>query len=270
MSIGDFCRHLAPAISISEGPGMAAAVAARVVAALGAVVDFDRSVTFAYRARDTPIDVFDTFNARERRVFVTIYQRGPYLLDPFFRAASSGSQGFLRMRELAPDRFFSSEYFRNYYVQTGLDEEIGLFVPLGDGMVVVMSLMRLNQSGVFSAREVEALRAVEPLVSSLLVRMADGLARQFEGRVGPKAVRRQRLDRPSGDAGWAELRLTEREAAIVDLVLRGHSSESIAAQLGVACGTVKVHRRNVYQKLGIGSQAELLAIYLDRVLQRGA
>jgi DNA-binding CsgD family transcriptional regulator len=35
--------------------------------------------------------------------------------------------------------------------------------------------------------------------------------------------------------------------------------------LGVATGTVKVHRRNIYRKLGISSQAQLMSLYLGRM-----
>ena len=73
----------------------------------------------------------------EPRTFVTLYQAGPYLLDPFYHTTRAGRAGVLRMRELAPDRFFSSEYYCSYYSQTRLDEELGFFVPVGDGVTVV-------------------------------------------------------------------------------------------------------------------------------------
>ena len=61
---------------------------------------------------------------------------------------------------------------------------------------------------------------------------------------------------------WSRLNLTPRETSIVEMVLRGHSSEAIALRLGISTGTVKVHRRNVYRKLGISSQTQLLSVYL--------
>jgi DNA-binding CsgD family transcriptional regulator len=70
------------------------------------------------------------------------------------------------------------------------------------------------------------------------------------------------LEIQPADAVWQDLNLTSRETAIVDLVLQGHSSESIGLKLNISTGTVKVHRRNVYRKLGISSQTQLLALYL--------
>ena len=54
--------------------------------------------------------------------------------------------------------------------------------------------------------------------------------------------------------------LTPREPEVVRLILQGHSTPSAAAYLGIAQGTVKVHRHHAYAKLGISSQAELFSM----------
>ena len=96
--------------------------------AMRALVPFDDVVIFAYRGGERPIDLYSTFGAEDHEIFVSLYQAGPFLLDPFYHAARAGRSGVFRMRELAPDRFFSSEYYRSYYSQTKLAEEIGFFV----------------------------------------------------------------------------------------------------------------------------------------------
>jgi DNA-binding CsgD family transcriptional regulator len=63
-------------------------------------------------------------------------------------------------------------------------------------------------------------------------------------------------------AAFGRHRLTQREGEVVAMVLRGHSSEAIATALKIAPGTVKIHRKNIYAKLGIGSQAELFSLFL--------
>jgi DNA-binding CsgD family transcriptional regulator len=231
---------------------------------LATLVAFDHVVVFGYRGDLRPMDLFDTFDADQRVIFVEKYQKGPYLLDPFFRAAREPRPGFWRMRELAPDRFFSSEYFRSYYVETGLAEEVGFFVPVGPEEAVVWSLMRRERTGAFTAREIALLHAAEPLVSALVRRHWADLGDRFErAAAGRRGDRRATAASPG--SVWRDLNLTAREAAVVELVLQGHSSESIARRLEISNGTVKVHRRNVYRKLGIASQTQLLAIYLDRV-----
>lgn len=230
---------------------------------------FDNCVAFAYRGEARPLELFDTFTPPQRHVHVTLYNPGPYLLDPFFRAATQRSLGFWRMRELAPDRFFQSEYYRSYYFETGLAEEVGFFVGTDLATVVVISLMRTKSSGAFSRAEIAALRQSEPVVTALIARYWRDVGSRFKD-AGALAVRPWRTDaiRSTQLSAWRGLDLTAREAAVVDLVLQGHSSEAIAGRLGIAPGTVKVHRRNVYRKLEISSQTELLAIYLDRLLPR--
>ena len=57
--------------------------------------------------------------------------------------------------------------------------------------------------------------------------------------------------------------LTRREREISQLLLRGHSSKSIARELSIAPGTVMVHKRNLFGKLGISSQYELFSLLID-------
>jgi DNA-binding CsgD family transcriptional regulator len=237
---------------------------------MAALVRFDYVVVFAYRGKERPIDLYSTFDPDEHVVFVTLYQAGPYLLDPFYHTARERRAGLFRMRELAPDRFFSSEYYRSYYVQTGLAEETGFFVTLDDDITVVLSLMRREKTGSFPAAEIALLRKSEALVACLVKHVWPNLGGRFDAQrdAGPRTGRKKRTADTSqqrADTVWRDLKLTGRETAIVDLVLQGHSSESIGLKLNISTGTVKVHRRNVYRKLGISSQTQLLSIYLGAV-----
>ena len=275
-AFGDFCQALAQALPApGDAAGSAPLVQQRgVLAALRTLAQFDHSVSFLYAGNARPVDLHDTFNAAERHVFVHLYQEGPFLLDPFFRAASERREGFWRMRELAPDRFYSSDYFHSYYVQTGLAEEVGFFVPLPGGATLALSLMRLTQSRVFSSRDVAQLRQAAPLVIAVLKacwgEAVASVAGAGRAPAGKPAKPRDALPvaAAAAAAGWRALQLTAREASIMDMVLQGHSTDAIAQRLAVARVTVKVHRRNAYSKLGIGSQAELLATYMNRVLGR--
>jgi DNA-binding CsgD family transcriptional regulator len=230
-----------------------------------ALVKFDYIVVFAYRGNERPIDLYSTFDSAEHVIFVSMYQAGPYLLDPGYHTARAPNPGVWRMRELAPDRFFSSEYYRTYYVQTGLAEEIGFFVPVERDITVVLSLMRRGETGPFPAQEFSLLRRAEPLVATLVRQYCSGIGHLFDAAVAKRGRGRSRVKLNVADTVWRDLNLTDREAAIIELVLQGHSSESIGLRLNIATGTVKVHRRNVYRKLGISSQTQLLSIYLKKL-----
>lgn len=237
------------------------AVATCVIELLSSIARFDHVVIFAYLGEKAPIHLYSTFDAAEYDVFVTQYVAGPYLLDPFYRNTLEGGEGVWRMRELAPDRFFSSEYYRSYYSKTALAEEIGFFVPLDKEAKVVISVMRKQATGMFSPVEFSQVRKVAPVISAVATRFWSNIAARFEPDPAVHS------DKAKIDQVWSRVqstfKLTVREAAIIDLVLQGHSSESIGLRLNISTGTVKVHRRNIYRKLGISSQMQLFSMFFS-------
>lgn len=224
------------------------------------VAPFTYTVMFGYRGTAQPIDLYDDFPPGKRKIFVTDYQAGPYMLDPFFLAASrSVAPGLYRLRDMAPDRFYQGEYFRSYYVQTGLAEEVAYFVTLPDQSTLTLSLMR--EERVFSQKEFSALSAVFPFVSAAARRHWRGLDQKF-GKGGDLV--QGHPGRMTYDLGsFGEGILTPREREVAEFTLKGHSAESAGQILGIAAGTVRIHRRNIYAKLGINSQGELFSRFLS-------
>ncbi|WEJ73029.1 MULTISPECIES: LuxR C-terminal-related transcriptional regulator [unclassified Pseudomonas] len=225
----------------------------------------DNFVLFVYEGNHRPLDLFDTFPADVRHVYVEDYQVGPYLLDPFYLACTRNqAPGLWRLRQFAPDHFYLGEYYQTYYQQTGLTEEIAFFVDLADGATAVLSLMRKTSSPAYSRDEMQLLECARPVVEQV-VREAWELR-----RAQPRPA--QDLDyqiREAFDQFGAQV-LTAREQEIVQLLLRGHSSASVAEQLDISPGTVKIHRKNIYAKLGIGSQSELLGLFIRELAGRDA
>jgi len=238
----------------------------RLVDALKSLTDFDYSVAFAFYQNEKPLCLFDTFSPGKRVVFVDDYLKGPYLLDPFFKACGRRvDAGLYRLRDIAPDRFYQSEYYRSYYVQTGLSEEICYTFYLPEGVAVAISLMRSGERSRFSAREFRLLDGATPIVTSLARRHWRDVPGKFDAETA--------LDEPHRDRALIEntvstlfsKRITPRETQVVAQVLEGHSSDSIAKNLGISVGTVRIHRRNIYAKLRISSQQELFSIFLKKV-----
>jgi DNA-binding CsgD family transcriptional regulator len=238
----------------------------KLLSALRSITDFDYSVSFAYHQNEKPICLFHTFLPGERVVFVDDYLKGPYLLDPFFKACGREvDTGLYRLQDIAPDRFLQSEYYRSYYVRTGLAEEICYTFYLLNDVAVVISLMRSGESQRFSAREFRLLESVVPIVNSLAQRHWQAVPDWFEV---------DSIERKPGDNSTIientvgaifGPRITPRETQVVAQVLEGHSSESIANSLGISTGTVRIHRRNIYAKLDISSQQELFSIFFQKI-----
>ncbi len=261
MSPPNWATSLGAVIASLETPALAQTLADL----LRQVAPFSFAVIFGYQGTARPLDLHDDFPQNKRRIFVTDYQAGPYLLDPFYQAAVRPSPpGLYRLRDIAPDRFYQGEYFRNYYVKTGLAEEIGFVVDLPKKTTVVLSLMRAERP--FSQKEFAALQALFPLVAAVLRKQWGGLAQKFGEDTtasAPQGLQRRvaYVFRSFGDGI-----LTPREREVAEYTLKGHSAESVGQLLAISPGTVRIHRRNIYAKLRINSQGELFSRFLDTLV----
>ncbi len=112
----------------------------------------------------------------------------------------------------------------------------------------------------FRKAELERLKLVEALVHAAMRTIWQRSAASTR-RQEPGGSLHQRLTRCFENFG--EGLLTERERQITQLLLRGHSTKSVARELGIAPGTVMVHKRNLFAKLGITSQYELFSLFID-------
>ncbi len=236
------------------------------------VVPFDYSVFFAYRGQERPLCLFDTFTPQQRIVFVTDYQVGPYLLDPFYQACGERIEpGLYRLREIAPDRFYHAEYYRSYYRRTGLSEEIGFIIALPDDVMLVISLMRAGNSACFSDRDMNKLRRAEPILHAAAAQHWNSLGKERGDEIkADSAVASFDMHVVSAFENFGSTILTRREREVVGMVLRGHSSESIGRHFGISTGTVKIHRKNIYAKLDISSQSELFSQFISYLSGKGA
>lgn len=55
--------------------------------------------------------------------------------------------------------------------------------------------------------------------------------------------------------------LSDREQSVLELLLHGLSNRAIAARLNLSCATIKFHLRNIYDKLGVRTRAEAMALF---------
>ena len=241
-------------------------------AALARLVPFDLSLIVAYPQEASPVLLFDGIRGHEPGLALANYLNGTYLLDPFYTACTRRvAPGLYRMSELAPDAFFDGDYVQTWQVHPcismesgSLAEEIGYLIPIADGFMAAYSLMRRHGHEPFGENEVTVLREVEPVVREAIGkrwRALNSPAPPSEAVTEPSGERLERAFQHFGaDA------ISPREQMVVQLILRGHSTRSIATTLQIAEGTVKNHRKNVYAKLDITSQRDLFVRFVDHVL----
>lgn len=205
-----------------------------------------------------PIPLYSSHQSPEILAALEFYIDFAYVLDPFVLYFREGNPStVMRLRDIAPDRFRHSDYYRKFYRATGLNDECGMLIRFGPDAAIFLSMG--VHGGCLRTRP-ERLEPLIPLVESLLRRHWRILTP--ENTDGTRRMARQ-VERAFRNFGATVL--SPREAEILRMVLRGHSSKSIARDLNNSPETIKVHRRRAYAKLGVTSQGELLALFVDAI-----
>lgn len=187
------------------------------------------------------------------------YIAGGYLLCPYYRRYRAGESGCFSLREIKPDGFEETEFYRRFYAAYGVVDDLSHIVQIEGRGAVVISYSRLASDGAFRDVEIARHRAAHPLIAAHARRCADVILNPpTEGAVEPRT-----LDAAVDQFG-ADL-LTPREHEVIGMGLYGHRTQSVAAQLGISADTVKVHRKRAYAKLGVSSQGELFFKFLEHL-----
>jgi len=248
---------LADLVKTSDEPGTAEALGK----VIGTAVEHNATCLLAFH-RDAPPNVLHhTMTPGRARHYLDRYLAGPYLLDPLYQLALRRKKpDICRCRDETPDRFRSSEYYRQYYERTHLADEMDFLLDTDANSTLVLVVGRWETR--FSRSDVSALCLMEPIVKAAMQRIWDSWAARHSDDERDLSMH-QRLTQCFERFG--ESSLTQRERQITQLLLRGHSSKSIARELDIAPGTVMVHKRNLFSKLGITSQYELFSLFIDKL-----
>lgn len=219
----------------------------------------DSAALIRYHRRAAPQVDFDELAEEDRAALYGRYFDGAYLLSPYYLrwTEQRDGSGLHRLQQIAPEGFFDSIYYTDYYGRNGLIDELAYLVPLSDDCAVLVSLGRTRSLWSYSDAECARLRHLEPLVDSAVRRHYATIRESAD-----VSIQRQLSDSLTT---FGADRLTPQEQRVVQLMLRGHSSKSCARELGISPTTERVHRRNIYAKLDISSQAELFTKFFDRL-----
>ncbi|MFQ5982727.1 MAG: LuxR C-terminal-related transcriptional regulator [Woeseiaceae bacterium] len=249
--------HSAVAVIISSTDDQSAADA--LISAIGTIVDHEGTCLIAFHRDSSPEVLHHTLEPAGEKHYLGRYLAGPYLLDPLYQLAIRKDRPTLcRFRDELPDRFRSSEYYRQYCDRTHLLDEMDFLSDVSGSTTLVLVVGRRKR--MFSKSELTRLERIEPVVQAAIRKIWSGWSARTSASGRDDSMHR-RLTRCFESFGQGVL--TERERQISQLLLRGHSSKSVARLLDIAPGTVMVHKRNLFSKLGITSQYELFSILID-------
>ena len=256
--MADYSRQLAKVLShVGENE-----FPVRLIEMLKALVPVSDATIVVYPNTDLPeIDYYepDPAGASHLDQFVG----AAFLLDPYYQAAARDRRfGFFCLKDLSPRGFKDSEYYNSWYRHSRYQDECGYLVDTGDEGFVNISLARRRGLSSFGKRQLALLGDITPVVDRLC-------NQHWGGRdvVSGSENLRGQLQLALESFGSSEL--TDREAQVINLVLHGHSTATIAEGLCISTETVKLHRKHAYAKLAVNTQAELFYLFLNFLTRSG-
>ncbi|MFT5006550.1 MAG: DNA-binding CsgD family transcriptional regulator [Paracoccaceae bacterium] len=236
---------------------------------LAKVVGFEGFHIFLYQTDAAPMNLIN-------RPSTCKYERGmknflnyTYVVNPVFRAfQGNAASGVYLIADFVLDDFKRLIDTTDVNIRIEESESIGYRTPgWPKNMAECIVLLRLANGTALDfsfliqrdSHQASACYARLKRVFPLLDRVVN---KQFE--IDPVSFDNE-THGPGQEDWFQNFRgdvLTNREMQVVQLILVGHSSRSISLQLGVSISTIKSHRRNIYGKLQISSQAELFSLFL--------
>ncbi|WOJ92263.1 LuxR C-terminal-related transcriptional regulator [Congregibacter variabilis] len=231
--------------------------AKELIMGLRQLVPIDDASVLYYARGDLPTLVYHETPKSRSASNMERFLAGAFLLDPFYKAAAEDRRfGVFLLKELSPERFRDSEYYHSWYRNCGFSDECGFLVEVGKDAFVNVALGRLQQRR-FSQVQLRTLRSLQTAVEELC-------RQHWAAESGSGEGIRKHLHLALDDFGSSLL--TERETQVINLVLHGHSTKSVAQRLSISVETVKLHRKHAYAKLEVSSQAELFYLFLDSLM----
>ena len=227
-------------------------------------INFDSWVVMIFNANDAPQIVYEGDSDLQADALFVEYLSDSYKNDPFYLFSRTNSTpGLYRLNQIAPEYFKETDYFKSYFSPNVGQDEVQFLFPLSTTRSVSLSLGRHS---LFSEIEMECLYAYSPWILSLLAKTL-----RIEESLGEGNLNATMEIVHSGgrnmlntsflanvlikNANW---NLTARESETLGLMLSGHQAKEIAKTMKISPATVKVHKRNIYQKLSVNNQSQIL------------
>ncbi|MEH6631696.1 MAG: helix-turn-helix transcriptional regulator [Halopseudomonas aestusnigri] len=228
---------------------------------------------FLYSKNNAPTVLASFKNALNFQAGLDNFLNYTYIINPVYRAFQNdiASATYL-IGDLLPVGY--TELIANTDLNIWIDdkETIGYRTPgWPKHLTEVLALIRLSDNKMIEFSFLTALSGdqtekchalltqIYPVLSSAILKHFEFASQDFDVS-GGKPSQEYRFQEFGKDI------LTSREQDITKLILTGHSSNSIGLNLDISLPTVKTHRRNIYSKLEISSQAELFNLFVKKLM----
>ena len=114
-----------------------------------------------------PFHIYDTIRT-PYRINLDMYLDGVYQLDPFYTQFCKDKKTCaLLIGDVAPDRFNLTEYYRRYYKNMELRDEMAIFTNLRDVRYLFFSIARRSSETRFKRKDLSAINRDLTVLASL-------------------------------------------------------------------------------------------------------
>ena len=187
-----------------------------------------------------------------------VYCESAYLLDPVYDmiCGNQDQKELFTLDSLVNDDFRNSAYYDTFYQRLDWCNETNIVVGTSDDTKICIVYSTKDNGASIQAVNRELIPCINAIKAAILTHERVGNALQAN-----QAINLENINNRSHLFKYHQL--TKREKEIVELILTGLSSAAIAEKCFVSEGTIKNHRKNIYRKLNIKSQAELFRKFIQ-------
>ncbi len=241
---------------------------------LDGCITFEGLFVFLYSKDSAPSSLGSFKGAKSFSKGLENYLRYTYVLNPVYRSyLDNVSPNAYLISDLLSPRYTDQIAVSDLDIRVEGHETIGYRTPgWPKNMTEVLALINLpgkkmvefsfltSLSGDQTKQSYEQLKEIYPVLLSAVLKHYEFAAEDFDtSKANPS--------QEQWFQSFGQEVLTERERNVVRMILTGHSSNAIALTLGISLPTVKTHRRNIYAKLQISSQAELFSLFVQKLME---
>lgn len=221
-----------------------------------------RHLTIARYVQYQPIELFAVECAGNESIFypaIDHYMRGSYISDPL-RAHYHGSRNSRhQLLAVSADQVRDREVRERLYDSIGIAGKLSLVIPRHQD-VLTLSVYRSRRVGRFDSHDVGEIRSLSSILAATVERHVSILEPPALNSM--PELSKLLVEIPAGSP------LSKRETAVCAHIITGHSTESIALNLGISTHSVATYRRRAYAKLNVSSQNELFMLLLGLCARR--
>jgi DNA-binding CsgD family transcriptional regulator len=154
------------------------------------------------------------------------------------------------------------KYIAEFLAESVICDEVGVLLADGPGWCLGIFLDSAEHR--FSSAEIESLKVRFSVFEALHELDTRSRSPDFMRTAQPSTPGREPTShKPTSIPEDLWTNLSARERQLVQLILSGYPTASIAKRLGLSLGTVKNHRHRIYEKLDITTERELFLQYFE-------